>query len=83
MEEWRDEKRLDARLNGPRKRLLLRMLEDARFSDGRSFDVLCRVAGTTSEECRYLLVEVGARGVTLAGDKEGWALITRKPLDEP
>jgi hypothetical protein len=82
IEEWR-EKRLDERLNGPRKRLLLKMLQDGRFNDGRSLDTLCRVTGTTLDECRRLLIEVGARGVTLAGDNEGWALITRKPLDEP
>ncbi len=82
IEEWR-ENRLDQRLNGPRKKLLLKMLEDPRFNDGRQIETLCHVTGTTEEECRRLLIEIGARGVMLAGGKEGWALITRKPLDEP
>lgn len=81
MEEWR-EQRLDERLNGPRRRLLLTMLEDERFNDGRSLDTLARVTGTTQDECRRLLIEIGARGIALAGDKEGWALISRKPLDD-
>ncbi len=59
------------------------MLEDTRFKDGRTIDMLSRVSGTTPEECRCLLIEVGARGVTLAGETEGWALISKKPLDEP
>jgi len=29
-----------------------------------------------------LLIEIEARGVKLANGKEGWALITRKPIDE-
>jgi hypothetical protein len=82
IEEWR-ENRLEERLNGPRKKLLLKMLEDTRFNDGRHIETLCHVTGTTQEECRRLLIEIGARGVTLAGSKEGWALITRKPIDEP
>lgn len=81
IEEWR-EKRQEDRLNGPRKRLLRRMLEDARFADGRFLETLCRVTGTTPDACRSLLIEIEARGVTLAGDREGWALISRKPLDE-
>jgi hypothetical protein len=79
-EEWREE-RLEEKQHGPRKRLLARMLNDTRFQDGRTIETLSRVTGTTQEECRRLLIEVGARGVTLAGDKEGWALISRKPLD--
>lgn len=80
-EEWR-EQRLDERLNGPRKRLLKKMLEDPRFKDGRFLETLRRVTGTSEEECRRLLIEIEARGVILADGKEGWALITRKPLDE-
>jgi len=80
-EEWR-EKRLEERLNGPRKRLLKKLLEDRRFNDGRLLDTLSRVTGTIPEECRRLLIEIEARGVTLEDGKEGWALITRKPLDE-
>ncbi len=79
-EEWR-EQRLEEKQHGPRKRLLVQMLTDDRFLDGRTIENLSRVTGTTEEECRRLLIEIGARGVTLAGDKEGWALISRKPLD--
>jgi hypothetical protein len=81
-EEWR-ENRLEERLNGPRKRLLKEMLEDTRFADGRSLETLSRVTGTSLDECRRLLIEIAARGITLAGNKEGWALIRRKPLNEP
>jgi hypothetical protein len=80
-EEWR-EKRLEERLNGPRKRLLKKLLEDPRFNDGRSLETLSRVTGTSKEECRCLLIEIEARGVNFADGKEGWALITNKPLDE-
>jgi hypothetical protein len=57
------------------------MLEDKRFDDGRTLDRLMVVTGTTPEECRRLLIQVGARGVILADGEEGWALIARKPLD--
>jgi len=81
IEEWR-EQRKEEREDGPRKRMLTKMLEDPRYEDGRYLETLCRVTGTSSEECRRLLIEIGARGVTLSGNKEGWALISRKPLDE-
>lgn len=81
IEEWR-EQRHEERINGPRKRLLKKLLEDPRFPDGRTIETLSRVAGSSQEESRRLLIEVGARGVTIKGDKEGWALISRKPLDE-
>ena len=82
IEEWREE-RQEERLNGPRKRLLRKLLKDPRFDDGRTLEILCRVTGTTPEECRRLLIQIEARGVTLRGNKEGWALIAQKPLDEP
>lgn len=81
MEEWR-ENRKEERFYGPRKRLLKKMLEDPRFPDGRTIEILSRVTGTKYEECHGLLIEIGARGVTLKGDKEGWALISRKPIEE-
>lgn len=81
IEEWR-EQRKEEREYGPRKRLLKQMLEDPRFEDGRYLETLCHVTGTTPEECRRLLIEIGARGVTLKDDKEGWALISRKPLNK-
>ena len=40
------------------------------------------VTGTTYEECRRLLVEIGARGVKLRDNKEGWVLIKNKPISE-
>ncbi len=81
IEEWR-EKRKEERINGPRKRLLTKLLEDTRFPDGRTMETLSRVTGTSYEECRRLLIEIGARGVTLKGNKEGWALINKKPINE-
>ena len=80
LEEWR-ESRLEEKQNGPRKCLLKQMLEDPQFSDGRKLKTLSHVTGTSDEECRRLLIEIDARGVMLAGDVEGWALISRKPLD--
>jgi hypothetical protein len=80
-EEWKDEQK-EKREYGPRKKLLNQLLDDSRFPDGRQIETLSRVTGTTPDECRRLLIEIGARGVTLKGDKEGWALISKKPLDE-
>ena len=76
LEEWRQNRR-----DEPRKQLLRRMLEDGRFPDGRTLDRLRTVSGTSPEECRRLLIQVGARGVLFPNDVEGWALIARKPLD--
>ena len=47
----------------------------------RSLDLLTHVTGTSDEECRRLLIEIRARGVLMRGQKEGWALIDRYPLD--
>lgn len=80
-EEWKDERK-EKREYGPRKKLLKQMLDDPRFPDGRHIETLSRVTGTTPDECRRLLIEIGARGVTLKNDREGWVLISRKPLDE-
>jgi hypothetical protein len=81
MEEWREE-RQEERIYGPRKKLLKQLLEDQQFSDGRTLETLSRVTGTDERECRRLLIEIGARGVMLKNGIEGWALITRKPLNE-
>ena len=81
IEEWR-EHRQEERIYGPRKRLLIQLLEDSRFNDGRKLETLCRVTGSNEEECRRLLIEIGARGVRLRDGVEGWALISRNPLDE-
>jgi hypothetical protein len=79
LEEWR-EARQEERENGPRKALLERMLRDPQFPI-RSFEFLRHVTGTEDEDCRRLLIEIGARGVVMQGRKEGWALIERYPLD--
>lgn len=84
LEEWRERKK-DEREDGPRRRLLKQMLDDERFPDGRYLDTLGVVSGTSPAECRTLLIQIGARGVTLSprdGSTEGWALISRKPLDQ-
>ena len=75
LEGWRDKKE-----NAPRRRLLLDLLEDRRWRDGRTLERLAFVTGTSEERCRQLLVEIHARGVTLADGSEGWALIKYKPL---
>ena len=79
LEEWRENQR-EERENGPRKRLLVKMLNDP-DRQIRTLKVLSRVTGTTEPECRRLLIDVEARGVTMRGDEEGWALIDRFPLD--
>ena len=79
LEEWREQKQEDKH-NGKRKELLTKMLSDPNFKF-RSITQLHRVTGTTPEECRQLLIEIGARGATIEGDREGWALISRYALD--
>jgi hypothetical protein len=67
---------------GPRKELLRKML-DKPNPRIRSLQRLRLVTGTTDEECRRLLIEVRARGVTMRGGQEGWALIERYGFDQP
>ena len=74
------EARRDKQENEPRRRLLRELLEDSRWRDGRTLERLAFVTGTSEERCRQLLVEIDARGVTLADGREGWALIKYKPL---
>jgi hypothetical protein len=74
------EGRRDKKEDEPRRRLLRDLLEDERWRDGRTLERLAFVTGTSEEKCRQLLVEIKARGVTLADDREGWALIKYKPL---
>jgi hypothetical protein len=81
LEEWR-EKRSEQKHDGPRKNLLLKMLKDDGWPDGRTLTTLSRVTGTQPDECRRLLIEIEARGVTLKGNVEGWALIEKKPLTD-
>jgi hypothetical protein len=79
LEEWREQKQEDRHL-GKRKELLLKMLNDPDHKI-RSLTQLHRVTGMTKEDCRLLLIEIGARGVTMKDDEEGWALIDRYGLD--
>ncbi len=58
----------------PRKALLKQLLERKDF---RTLETLCRVSGTTEEECKTLLITLGARGALLKSGKEGWTL---KPI---
>jgi len=80
LEEWKAQ-REEERLSGPRKRLLRKMLED-RQHDWRRLSTLARVTGTTPEECRRLLIEVGGRGSLVEGREEVWGLIERHPITE-
>ncbi|MET0647592.1 MAG: toll/interleukin-1 receptor domain-containing protein [Pyrinomonadaceae bacterium] len=60
------------------KGVLRKLLSDPKYPDGRSLDTLCRKAGPSrsKNECRRLLVEIGAREVELQ-DGEGWTLRPR------
>ena len=61
------EKRREERFDGPRKKLLLLLLNEKPDEQPiRSFERLRLVTGTTVEECRRL-VDVGARGVKMKG----------------
>ena len=81
LEQWRANER-EEREYGPRKRLLTQMLIEPNPRI-RSFKQLRHVTGTTDDECRRLLIEIGARGVTMRGGQEGWALIERYGFNEP
>lgn len=80
LEQWRERQR-ETREYGPRKALLERMLRDSDHPI-RTLAMLKHVTGTSEEECRRLLIEIGARGVVMSGNREGWALIERWPLDK-
>lgn len=81
LEQWRAD-REEERNFGPRKQLLRKMLAEP-FPPIRTFERLKLATGTTDEECKRLLIEIGARGVSMRGGKHGWALIERYPLDQP
>lgn len=72
----------EEREHGPRKQLLRQMLAPPN-KPIRSFTLLRHVTGTSDEECRRLLIEIGARGVVMRGGKEGWALIDRYGFTQP
>ncbi len=57
-----------------RKKQLRKLLRDSRFPDGRKLETLSLKTGTTIEECRDLLVEIGAKGIKLKDNTEGWTL---------
>ncbi|WP_421245334.1 hypothetical protein [Aeromonas sanarellii] len=65
-----------------RKNLLRKMLDNPAFPSGRSFETLSRVTGTTPDECHRLLIELEARGFTMADGRIGWTYIKNRPLDE-
>lgn len=69
-------------LDVARKALLKQMLDNAEFKEGRSFETLSKVNGAAPEDCRRLLIEIGARGFTLADGREGWTYIKNRPLNK-
>lgn len=79
LDEWRKQQ-AEASIHGPRKELLAELLGDPAF-EWRTLATLSRATGTTPDECRRLLVEIGARGSTGEGP-EAWGLITRHPISE-
>jgi hypothetical protein len=66
------------RRDGPRRRVLLQMLENPGPDGWRQFEALARVIGADRAETTRLLVEVGARGSEKGNDV--WALVSKKPL---
>jgi hypothetical protein len=78
LEQWRARQR-----DAPKKELLMKLLNDKRFPQGRFLETMQIVTGTSEEECRRLLIECEARGVILRGSgrKEVWALLKNMPLD--
>jgi hypothetical protein len=85
--EERREQRRHEREDGPRKEMLQELLADSKFNDGRKLETLARVTGSTDQQCRRLLIEIGARGILLkkedgTGTDEGWVLRSRKPVTE-
>lgn len=62
------------KLNSIRKKSLKKLLENSRYPVGRKLETLSIRTGTSAEECRNLLIEIGAEGIKLKGDVEGWTL---------
>lgn len=69
-------------IDGARKNMLHQMLSNTEFEEGRSLETLAKVTGASPEDCRRLLIEIGARGFTLKGNREGWTYIKNRPLSE-
>ena len=77
LEEYRTWRR-ERSWKTPRKDLLRRLLSgNLTF---RTLDTLSRTIGATPDDCRNLLIEIGARGALLPDGREAWALISRAPL---
>jgi hypothetical protein len=81
LEQWRADIK-EEHGYGPRKRLLTQMSAEPN-PPIRTLTRLRHVTGTNDEECRRLLIEIGARGVTMPGGAEGWALIERSGFGQP
>lgn len=69
-------------LDNLRKGLLKEMLDNSNFPEGRSLETLSRVTGAEPEECRRLLIELGARGFTMARGIEGWTYVKNRKWSE-
>jgi hypothetical protein len=78
---WYQQRRGSA-IDLARKKLLRDMLNNQEFKEGRSLETLSKVTGSSHEECRRLLIELGARGFTLTDGREGWTYIANRPLNK-
>lgn len=78
---WYQNRRANS-LDNLRKNLLRKMLDNPQFSEGRSLKTLSRVTGAEPEECRRLLIEIGARGFTLKRGEEGWTYVKNREWSE-
>ncbi|BGD83671.1 TPA: hypothetical protein ACGJ7L_003787 [Pseudomonas aeruginosa] len=78
---WYQNRRTNS-LDNLRKNLLRQMLDNSKFPEGRSLETLSRVTGAEPEECRRLLIEIGARGFTLARGGEGWTYVKKRQWSE-
>lgn len=65
-----------------REAILIEALSDNRFR-ARNITTLMTMTATNVDECRGLLLEIGARGVTSRDGTERWGLISRLPASQP
>jgi len=65
-----------------KKEILIEALSGNRFS-ARKLTTLMSLIGASEQDCRTLLLAIGARGVRLSNDIEGWGLISRNPVNQP
>mgnify|MGYP001588256729 FL=1 len=65
-----------------REAILTEALSDNRFRT-RNITTLTNMTGTNIDECRGLLLEIGARGATSRDGVERWGLISRLPVSQP